>query len=506
MRQRKQSSLPVNLAEQWEERAFWILVEMIEGRCVDYYTRTLRGSQVDLRVLAQVLALHLPALTTHFETLGLSLPLLATRWFMCVFALVLPVHTALHIWDQVLVHSQLGTTSPHVARDYVVLFAAALLQCAQDEIIVPGADASVSDIVLLLDRVPRLLHDKKELLQHYKTISLRLQPGGELMTKMRQSATEYVDAETKDIKRARDLMQAARQTKFSSIELSEIHTMLFKSSATRRSDRGSISVGMEGFQNILTHMIPGIAQSPAIHRLFKALDQNNDNKLDFREMICGLSILAKGTLDEKLELLFKSFDVDSTGFITQAQLEALITSVSAQLDPECPDKHSSMGSGVVGTDPLGVRVVPVSTFVSQVFAHLCITTGKLSLDQFRQAVIAEPRLIECLMVGLDQEDIPINLTPVEEPASPPEPTAAATTTTTTATTTAMSAGSSSATTPISHPLPVWQNTAGEDMDDDLPLAVTDSDNQTPLLSDSHHHRKTPTPQAPIEKGKFFFFI
>lgn len=96
---------------------------MIEGRCIEYYTRTLKGSQVDLRVLAQILALYLassfcvfiiilippmqvPNLMTHFETLGLSLPLLTTRWFMCVFALVLPVDTALHIWDQVLVHAK----------------------------------------------------------------------------------------------------------------------------------------------------------------------------------------------------------------------------------------------------------------------------------------------------------------------------------------------------------------------------------------------------------------
>lgn len=131
----------------------------------------------------------------------------------------------------------------------------------------------------------------------------------------------------------------------------------------------------------------------------------------FRPCLCVFSLLGFFNFT----VLFRSFDVDNTGFITQAQLESLITSVSSQMDPENPDKYSSMGvlifprlpslriiniltklhwqSGVVGTDPLGVRVIPVSVFVSQVFAHLCITTGRLSLDQFRQAVIAEPRLI-----------------------------------------------------------------------------------------------------------------
>jgi len=237
-------------------------------------------------------------------------------------------------------------------------------------------------------------------------------------------------------------------------------------------------------------MIPGIAQSPAIHRLFKALDQNNDNKLDFREMICGLSILAKGTLDEKLELLFKSFDVDNTGFITQTQLEALITSVSSQLDPEHPDKHSSMGSGVVGTDPLGVRVVSVSTFVEQVFAHLCITTGRLSLDQFRQAVIAEPRLIECLMVGLDQEDIAINITPVEvtpEPSWKSHPYANLSNSNNNNNNNNSNTNTSAyAPTTTSTTITTTITTPGDPTDQELALAVTDADNQTPLLGGDEH--------------------
>lgn len=485
-----------NLAGQWEERAFWILVEMVEGRCVEYYTRTLRGSQVDLRVLAQVLALHLPSLTTHFEMLGLSLPLLSTRWFMCVFALVLPAHTALHIWDQVLVHSQLAGSNSNMARDYIVLFASGLLQCAQEAILQKGeGEGSVSDIVLLLDRVPRVLYNKKDLLRHYYSISFRLPPGGELMTRMRRSATEHVDAETKDIKRARDLMQAARQTKFTSIELSEIHAMLFKSSATSRSDRGSISVGTEGFQNILSHMVPSIAQSPAIHRLFKALDQNNDNKLDFREMICGLSILAKGTLNEKLELLFRSFDVDNAGYITQAQLEALITSVSSQMDPDHPEKHMSMGGGVVGTDPLGGRVVSVAQFVAQVFAHLHVEDGRLSLDQFRQAVIAEPRLIECLMLG-EEEDVAIRIsedTISSQPTTPGNTTTATATTNTNSTNntnTAIKANYEHLTDP-QHASQHAQNSYTHSQQG-MALAVTHADNTTPLLSD-HDDADAPPP-------------
>lgn len=56
-------------------------------------------------------------------------------------------------------------------------------------------------------------YNKKVLLKQYEAISQRIPPAGETMAKLRNSATEYIEAETKDIRRARDLMQASRQTK-----------------------------------------------------------------------------------------------------------------------------------------------------------------------------------------------------------------------------------------------------------------------------------------------------
>lgn len=135
-------------------------------------------------------------------------------------------------------------------------------------------------------------------------------------------------------------------------------------------------------------------------------------------------------------------------------------------------------SGVVGTDPLGVRVVPVSVFVSQVFAHLCVTSGRLSLEQFRQAVIAEPRLLvslffstmhnffsdiqESLIPGVDQEEVEISI-PTSPTPAPQEQTT-------------YKSGS------IRGKKGVESFVQKEETSSDLALAVTDSDAQTPLLS------------------------
>jgi len=41
-----------------------------------------------------------------------------------------------------------------------------------------------------------------------------------------------------------------------------------------------------------------------LERLFDAFDTDGNKKIDFREFIAGLSVLSKGTPEEKLECMF----------------------------------------------------------------------------------------------------------------------------------------------------------------------------------------------------------
>jgi hypothetical protein len=78
------------------------------------------------------------------------------------------------------------------------------------------------------------------------------------------------------------------------------------------------------------------------------------------------------------------------------------------------------------------------------------------------------------MIGLDQEDIPINITPVEEVVPPPDASRRST-------------------------ISMNANNTTVDRDYELPLAVTDADNQTPLLGDDHH--KPALSNVLIDKGQ-----
>lgn len=87
-------------AEQDEERAFWLLMAILEGLLYPgTYANNLEGCHVEMKSLAKLLAKKDPALAGHMETLGCDVNLVATDWFLCLFCTTLPIETAARVWD-----------------------------------------------------------------------------------------------------------------------------------------------------------------------------------------------------------------------------------------------------------------------------------------------------------------------------------------------------------------------------------------------------------------------
>nr|XP_053655434.1 TBC1 domain family member 2B-like isoform X1 [Cherax quadricarinatus] len=86
-----------------EEDAFWCLVYIVEYLMPpDYYSKNLLGSQVDQRVLKDLVAEKLPRLNAHLEHHGLDISLFTFNWFLCVYIDIIPPITYLTIWDSFL--------------------------------------------------------------------------------------------------------------------------------------------------------------------------------------------------------------------------------------------------------------------------------------------------------------------------------------------------------------------------------------------------------------------
>ncbi|XP_043275362.1 growth hormone-regulated TBC protein 1-A-like isoform X2 [Venturia canescens] len=87
------------LVTKSEETAFWLLKILIEKILPEYYTPTMDGLLTDIDVLAELVRLKMPDVYQHVTELGLPWAVITTKWFVCLFAEVLPIETTLRIWD-----------------------------------------------------------------------------------------------------------------------------------------------------------------------------------------------------------------------------------------------------------------------------------------------------------------------------------------------------------------------------------------------------------------------
>lgn len=82
-----------------EETSFWLLKHLVQEVTPDYHIKTMSGLVKDVGVLAELIRTHVPEVYRHVQEIGLSWAVIVTKWFICLFAEVLPTETVLRIWD-----------------------------------------------------------------------------------------------------------------------------------------------------------------------------------------------------------------------------------------------------------------------------------------------------------------------------------------------------------------------------------------------------------------------
>ncbi|XP_052680453.1 neurocalcin-like [Crassostrea angulata] len=133
----------------------------------------------------------------------------------------------------------------------------------------------------------------------------------------------------------RTLAELRNQTNFSVEELQEWYKE-FKASWPK----GFLTE--DEFKGVYSNIFPlGDATEFARH-VFRVFDQNKDGLLDFREFMCGFSVVLLGSLEEKLKFSFNIYDIDGNGFISRNEMSAILSALNkgnfscglSQDDPE----------------------------------------------------------------------------------------------------------------------------------------------------------------------------
>lgn len=146
------------------------------------------------------------------------------------------------------------------------------------------------------------------------------------------------------------------------------------------------AIQRDQFEEVLkSHGIPFSSESHA-SRLFAYFDKSRDGKLNFKEFVLGMSVLAAGSPTEKFKLSFEIYDADNTGDISKDNLIQVLTSLS---------RGTSIESG-----SKGVSKDYIENLANKVIADADKTkNGTLTYAEYFRAVMKYPWLVDANIPG-----------------------------------------------------------------------------------------------------------
>ncbi|XP_030748772.1 Kv channel-interacting protein 1-like [Sitophilus oryzae] len=133
--------------------------------------------------------------------------------------------------------------------------------------------------------------------------------------------SELEDLETPPRYRPDSLESLCRATRFTQDEIKRIY----------RGFKAECPTGVvreDTFKMIYAQFFPqGANTSQYAHYVFNTLDQDHSGLISFEDFVQNLSILSRGSLEEKLRWAFSLYDINGDGYITREEMTDIVSSV-----------------------------------------------------------------------------------------------------------------------------------------------------------------------------------
>ncbi|XP_062958148.1 Kv channel-interacting protein 2 isoform X4 [Cynocephalus volans] len=86
-------------------------------------------------------------------------------------------------------------------------------------------------------------------------------------------------------------------------------------------------VNEENFKQIYSQFFPQGDSSTYATFLFNAFDTNHDGSVSFEDFVAGLSVILRGTVDDRLNWAFNLYDLNKDGCITKEEMLDIMKSI-----------------------------------------------------------------------------------------------------------------------------------------------------------------------------------
>ncbi|KAH8421296.1 hypothetical protein KR009_000367 [Drosophila setifemur] len=155
-----------------------------------------------------------------------------------------------------------------------------------------------------------------------------------------QNDSELEEFETPARYRPDSLSALSRATRFTEDEIKRIY----------RGFKAECPTGVvkeDTFKVIYSQFFPqGANPTLYAHYVFNTLDQDHSGIVSFEDFVQGLSILSRGSVEEKLRWTFSLYDINGDGFITREEMTDIVTAIyelMGRLPDDCPEEEKIKG-------------------------------------------------------------------------------------------------------------------------------------------------------------------
>ncbi|GAB1284911.1 TBC1 domain family member 8 [Apodemus speciosus] len=291
-----------------EEEAFWLLVAVCERMLPDYFNHRVIGAQVDQSVFEELIREHLPELAEHMSDLS-ALASISLSWFLTLFLSIMPLESAVNVvdcffYDGIKAIFQLGLA---------VLEANAEELCSSKDdgqalMILSREPYPVTDIAdLIRDSYEKFGNQSVEQIEHLRCKHrIRVLQGHEDTTK--QNVLRVVIPEVsilpEDLEELYDLFKRAHMMSC----YWEHHKPMALRHDPSRPYAEQYRIDARQFAHLFQLVSPwtcGAHTEILAERIFRLLDDNMDQLIEFKAFVSCLDIMYNGEMNEKIKLLYR---------------------------------------------------------------------------------------------------------------------------------------------------------------------------------------------------------